>query len=66
MAEMRRRLNESMTQRFTLRTGAEVTRFFDGLRLVDPGVVLAHEWRPDSAEESATSGVLRAGVAEKP
>jgi hypothetical protein len=66
MAEMRRRLNESMTQQFTMRTRAEVTRFFDGLRLVDPGVVLTHERRPDSAEESATPGVLWAGVAEKP
>ncbi|MFZ0163190.1 MAG: SAM-dependent methyltransferase [Trebonia sp.] len=66
MAEMRRRLNESMTQQFTMRTRAEVTRFFDGLRLVDPGVVLTHEWRQDGAEESATPGVLWAGVAEKP
>jgi hypothetical protein len=46
--------------------GGIVTRFFDGLRLADPGVVLTHEWRPDSAEESATPGVLRAGVAGKP
>jgi hypothetical protein len=66
MAEMRRRLNESMTQQFTMRTRAQVTGFFDGLRLVDPGVVLTHEWRPDSAEESATPGVLWAGVARKP
>jgi hypothetical protein len=65
MAEMRRRLNESMTQQFTMRTRAEVTRFFDGLRLVDPGVLLTHEWRQDGAEESAP-GVLWAGVAEKP
>ena len=50
----------------TMRTRAEVTRFFDGLRLVDPGVVLTHEWRPDSAEESAAPGVLWAGVAGKP
>jgi len=40
---MRRRLNDSMTQQFTMRTKAEVSRFFDGLRLVDPGVVLTHE-----------------------
>jgi hypothetical protein len=29
------------------RSKAEVTRFFDGLELWDPGVVLAHHWRPD-------------------
>jgi len=59
-------LNESMTQQSTMRTKAQVTRFFDGLRLVDPGVVLTREWRPDSGEESAAPGVLWAGVAGKP
>jgi hypothetical protein len=29
------------------RTKAEVTRFFDGLDLVEPGVVLVHRWHPD-------------------
>jgi hypothetical protein len=28
------------------RTLAEATRFFDGLELVDPGVVQVHKWRP--------------------
>ena len=49
-----------------MRTKAEVTGFFDGLRLVDPGVVLTHDWRPDSADESASRGVLWAGVAQEP
>lgn len=31
----------------TLRTRAEFTRFFDGLELVDPGVVYATDWRPE-------------------
>jgi hypothetical protein len=30
-----------------VRTRAEVRRFFDGLELVEPGVELAHRWRPD-------------------
>ncbi len=29
------------------RTKAEVTRFFDGLELIDPGVQVLHRWRPD-------------------
>jgi hypothetical protein len=66
MAEMGRRLNESMTQQFTMRTRNEVTQFFDGMRLVDPGVVLTHEWRPEAAKDSRTPGVLWAGVARKP
>ena len=30
-----------------VRTRAEVERFFDGLDLIDPGVVLVHHWHPD-------------------
>jgi hypothetical protein len=67
MAEMGRRLNESMTQQFTMRTRAQVTGFFDGLTLVEPGVVLTHEWRPGSGDEAGNNpGVLWAGVARKP
>jgi len=66
MAEMGRRLNESMTQQFTMRTRDDVTQFFGGLRLVDPGVVLTHEWRPETGKDSTTPGVLWAGVARKP
>jgi hypothetical protein len=65
MAEMGRRLNESMTQQFTMRTRAQVEGFFDGLTLVEPGVVLTHEWRPDSSDDAKTPGVLWSGVARK-
>jgi hypothetical protein len=65
MAEMGRRLNQAMTQQFTMRSRAQVTRFFDGLALLDPGVVLTHQWRPDSEAEAATPGVLWAGAARK-
>jgi S-adenosyl methyltransferase len=65
MAEMGRRLNSSMTQQFTMRTRAEVTAFFHGLTLVDPGVVLTHEWRPSSPDDGKIPGVLWAGVARK-
>ncbi|MEU4832566.1 SAM-dependent methyltransferase [Streptosporangium sp. NPDC023615] len=33
--------------RGNLRTMAEVGRFFDGLRLVEPGLVYVPDWRPD-------------------
>jgi hypothetical protein len=65
MAEMGRRLNQAMTQQFTMRSRAQVTAFFDGLTVVDPGVVLTHQWRPGSAAEAATPGVLWAGAARK-
>jgi hypothetical protein len=33
-----------------IRSSCEVSRFFEGLELVDPGVVVAHRWRPDPDE----------------
>jgi hypothetical protein len=65
MAEMGRRLNESMTQQFTMRSRAQVTSFFDGLVLAEPGVVLTHEWRKDPSAPG-NPGVLWAAVARKP
>ena len=32
----------------TFRTREQVSRFFSGLDLVDPGVVAIQDWRPDS------------------
>jgi hypothetical protein len=48
----------------------DIAALFDGLDLVPPGLVLAHEWRPDSTDPGATGlpgnvGVY-AGVARKP
>ncbi|WP_405591240.1 SAM-dependent methyltransferase [Streptomyces sp. NBC_01190] len=56
------------------RAKADVTRFFDGLDLLDPGVTVGHRWRPDAgagagsaAQEPTDAEVsLWAGVAVKP
>ena len=52
------------------RTRSEVERFFDGLELVDPGVVVAHRWRPDEATTAQNytdeQVSLYVGVARKP
>jgi hypothetical protein len=45
------RLNEQMRESVILRTRDEVARFFDGLDLVDPGVVQLPLWRPDPGTE---------------
>jgi S-adenosyl methyltransferase len=51
----------------TLRTRDEVTRFFDGLDLVPPGVVYVHAWRPDPGDAPPEGGVSAyGGVARKP
>jgi hypothetical protein len=64
--EMVRRLNESVAEKATLRDRARVTRLFDGLELVEPGVVRVTEWRPDSQLEAASPTGLWGGVARKP
>jgi hypothetical protein len=46
VAESARRYNESVITPVTLRTFDQVSRFFDGLELVDPGIVQCHRWRP--------------------
>jgi len=66
MAEMIRRLNETTAEKTTLRDRAGVTRLFDGLELVEPGVIRAAEWRPDTELEAASPAALWGGVARKP
>lgn len=45
-AEVARRYNESVITPATLRTFGQVSRFFDGLELADPGIVQCHRWHP--------------------
>lgn len=49
------------------RTRAEVTDLFDGLELIEPGVVLVNQWRPEAgAPEAKLSEIgLYCGVARK-
>ena len=46
VAESARRYNRSVATPITLRTFDQVATFFDGLELVDPGIVQCHRWRP--------------------
>ncbi|MDX3311835.1 SAM-dependent methyltransferase [Streptomyces sp. NPDC054884] len=49
------------------RSREDVTRFFDGLDLLDPGVTVGHRWRPDAAVEATDATVsLWTGVGIKP
>ena len=49
-----------------LRDHAQVTSFFEGLELLEPGVVQLSKWRPRSEVESAAAAALWGGVARKP
>jgi hypothetical protein len=65
-AEAQRRYNERVATPQTLRSRAEVSRFFDGLDLVPPGLVYVHDWRPEP-QDAAPPGTASAygGVARK-
>ncbi len=65
MAEMAKRLNQLMAEKVNLRTHAEVSRFFEELELVDPGVVRAPEWRPITAADAASPSTMWGGVGRK-
>jgi hypothetical protein len=47
VAESARRYNESVVTPVTLRTFNQVSSFFDGLELVEPGIVQCHRWHPE-------------------
>jgi hypothetical protein len=49
----------------TVRSHAEVLGYFDGLELVEPGVVMMNDWRPDD-QTPRDSVSMWAGVARKP
>jgi S-adenosyl methyltransferase len=65
MAQMAERLNKLMAEKVTFRTGPEVARFFDGLELVEPGMVRVQEWRPVSEIEAKSPAALWGGVGRK-
>ena len=66
MAEMTRRVNERMSgPAATMRDRAAITRFFDGLDLVEPGVVQPQQWRPEPGMLSPPQVTAWCGVARK-
>jgi S-adenosyl methyltransferase len=64
-AEAETSLTKAMGQKVTFRTHAEVSRFFDGLELVEPGVVPVQRWRPDS-DLGTVGPTMWGGLACKP
>jgi hypothetical protein len=59
--------NESGAVPYRVRRGDQITRFFDGLELVEPGVVPIQQWRPDhSPFEPPPDLTNMGGVARKP
>jgi S-adenosyl methyltransferase len=59
------RLNELMPVKLRFRSRAEVAVFFDGLNLVEPGLVRVPQWRPDRDTDRDNPAALWGGVARK-
>ena len=62
--ESHRQYNQSGAVPYHLREVDDFTLFFDGLELVDPGVVPIPDWRPDDDNKADVDGY--AGVGRKP
>ncbi|MEV0809687.1 SAM-dependent methyltransferase [Micromonospora sp. NPDC050200] len=62
--ESHRQYNKSGAVPYHLREVADFTAFFDGLELVEPGVVPLGHWRPDNRPTAVVDGYC--GVARKP
>jgi hypothetical protein len=65
MARMAGKLNEIMAEKIVARDHAGVARFFDGLDLVEPGLVPVAKWRPMNESEAAGPAAIWAGVGHK-
>ncbi len=67
MREVARRVSDRATAPTTLRTRADVMRFFAGLEFLEPGLVQVHRWRPGSEAPGTGEQVPGyAGLARKP
>jgi hypothetical protein len=67
LADFAKALNErQLDAPLVLRNHAQVASFFEGLDLVEPGVVQLSKWRPQTELESAAAAALWGGVARKP
>jgi hypothetical protein len=60
------RVFDTASAQLRFRTRLDITRFFDGWHLVEPGLVPKHQWRPaPGAPEAATPDISWAGVARR-
>ena len=66
MARSSRDYNERAAAPVTMRTHAEVSRFFDGLDMVEPGLVQLHRWQPGAGDLARGELANYGGVGRKP
>ena len=67
VGEMTRRMNQRMNRvHASLRDQAQITGFFAGLDLAEPGVVQPQQWRPGACDQEPDAVSAWCGVARKP
>jgi hypothetical protein len=67
VTEAASRFNQLGPAKATLRTRDQILRFFDGLELLDPGMVQVHQWRPGlAAPGHRQEAAGYCGLARKP
>jgi O-methyltransferase involved in polyketide biosynthesis len=67
IAEAYERLEKLMPERPALRSKDQIAQFFDGLNMVEPGLVQLHRWRPAPGAEGLEFDVpAYAGIGQKP
>ena len=67
VVEAARIWNQSAKPPYHLRSPARIARFFDGLELVEPGVVSTLEWRPEPSTSGPPAEVdSLCGIGRKP
>jgi SAM-dependent methyltransferase len=65
MADAQQRQNQMQAEQVTFRRRDEVAGFFDGMEMVEPGLVRAPEWHPDTPAEAQDRAALWAGLGRK-
>jgi S-adenosyl methyltransferase len=65
IAESARRHAPLARENLSFRSHGEILRFFDGLELVEPGLVPVPAWRPASELEARARSAVRGGVGRK-
>jgi hypothetical protein len=67
VAEMTRRINQRLRgPNATVRDRGQTSRFFDGLELLEPGVVQPPQWRPDPGDPAPPDVPIWCGAGRKP
>jgi hypothetical protein len=65
-SERARQMYRNASSPMVTRTREEVLAFFDGLELVEPGLVFTSQWRPPETGHVTENSGLYAGVGRKP